>query len=77
MHPENNTNCPNRNFIKFMHKPQYTRYSQLLIFFFKLSDRTIQDLIQTKKNLIMCIRSQMGSKVRLKYWTKIIINLHI
>jgi len=34
--------------------------------FFKLSDRTIQDLIQTIKNLIICTRSQMGTKVRLK-----------
>jgi len=34
--------------------------------FFKLSDRTIQDLIQTINNLIICTRSQTGTKVRSK-----------
>ena len=32
--------------------------------FFKLSDRKIQDLIQTIKNLIICTRSQTETKVR-------------
>ena len=30
---------------------------------FKLSDRTIQDLIQTIKNLIICTKSQTETKV--------------
>jgi len=34
--------------------------------FFKLSDRTIQDLIQTIKNLIISTRSQTRTKVRSK-----------
>jgi len=44
--------------------------------FFKLSDQTIQDLIQTIKNLIICAKSQTGTKFRSVY-TKSIINLHI
>jgi len=40
--------------------------------FLKLSDRIVQDLIQTIKNLIICTRSQMGTKVCSKSWTKII-----
>jgi len=45
------------------------------IIFFKLSDRTIQDLIQTIKNLIICTKSETGTKFRSMY-TKSIINLH-
>jgi len=32
--------------------------------FVKLSDRTIQDLIQTIKNLIICTISETGTKIR-------------
>jgi len=35
--------------------------------FFKLSDRTVQDLIQKIKNLIICTKSQTGTKFRLVY----------
>ena len=44
--------------------------------FFKLSNRTIQDLIQTIKNLIICTKSQTETKFSSVY-TISIINLHI
>ena len=36
--------------------------------FFKLPNRTIQDLIQTIKNLIICIKFQTGTKFRSVYY---------
>jgi len=44
--------------------------------FFKLSDQKIQDLIQTIENLIICTKSQTGTKFCSVY-TKSILNLHI
>jgi len=32
--------------------------------FFELSNKTIQDLIQTINNLILCTKSEIGTKVR-------------
>ena len=59
------TQIMNRNFINLMHKLQRTCYSKFMKNNFpKLSNWTIQNLIQTIKRLIVCVKFQMGTKFR-------------
>ena len=57
------TQIMNRNFINLMHKLQRTCYSKFMKNNFpKLSNQTIQNLIQIIKRLIVCVKFQTETK---------------